>query len=60
LTVEPSLDSLQLYLREIGRVPLLTADQEVYLAKRVERGDLARGVRKPIRHAAAAFVDESA
>src|SRR6266487_2895020 len=40
-TVEPSLDSLQLYLREIGRVPLLTADQEVYLAKRVERGDLA-------------------
>ncbi len=41
LTVEPSLDSLRLYLREIGRVPLLTADQEVYLAKRVERGDLA-------------------
>jgi RNA polymerase primary sigma factor len=41
LSVEPSLDSLQLYLREIGRVPLLTADQEVYLAKRVERGDRA-------------------
>jgi len=41
LSAEPSLDSLQLYLREIGRVPLLTADQEVYLAKRVERGDLA-------------------
>jgi RNA polymerase primary sigma factor len=41
LTVEPSLDSLRLYLGEIGRVPLLTADQEVYLAKRVERGDLA-------------------
>jgi RNA polymerase primary sigma factor len=41
LTVEPSLDSLRLYLREIGRVPLLTADQEVYLAKRVERGDPA-------------------
>jgi RNA polymerase primary sigma factor len=41
LTVEPSLDSLRLYLREIGRVPLLTADQEVYLAKRVERGELA-------------------
>jgi RNA polymerase primary sigma factor len=39
LTVEPSLDSLRLYLREIGKVPLLTADQEVYLAKRVERGD---------------------
>jgi RNA polymerase primary sigma factor len=29
LTVEPSLDSLRLYLREIGKVPLLTADQEV-------------------------------
>jgi RNA polymerase primary sigma factor len=41
LTVEPSLDSLRLYLREIGKVPLLTADQEVYLAKRVERGDVA-------------------
>jgi RNA polymerase primary sigma factor len=41
LTVEPSLDSLRLYLREIGKVPLLTADQEVYLAKRIERGDMA-------------------
>ena len=41
LGVEPSLDSLRLYLGEIGRVPLLTAEQEVCLAKRVERGDLA-------------------
>ncbi|HKG09274.1 MAG TPA: sigma-70 family RNA polymerase sigma factor [Gaiellaceae bacterium] len=41
LTVEPSLDSLRLYLREIGKVPLLTADQEVYLAKRIERGEMA-------------------
>jgi RNA polymerase primary sigma factor len=41
LTVEPSLDSLRLYLREIGKVPLLTADQEVALAKRIERGDEA-------------------
>jgi len=41
LSVEPSLDSLRLYLREIGKVPLLTADQEVSLARRVERGDLA-------------------
>jgi RNA polymerase primary sigma factor len=40
LTVEPSLDSLRLYLREIGKVPLLTADQEVYLAKRIEKGDM--------------------
>ena len=41
LTVEPSLDSLRLYLREIGKVALLTADQEVYLAKRIERGDMS-------------------
>ncbi|MGH2715970.1 MAG: sigma-70 family RNA polymerase sigma factor [Thermoleophilaceae bacterium] len=40
LTVEPSLDSLRLYLRSIGRVELLTADQEVFLAKRIERGDM--------------------
>src|SRR5919199_425131 len=40
LTVEPSLDSLRLYLRSIGRVPLLTAEQEVSLAKRIERGDM--------------------
>src|SRR5688572_18069373 len=40
LTVEPALDSLRLYLREIGKVPLLTADEEVSLAKRIERGDM--------------------
>ena len=40
LTVEPSLDSLRLYLRSIGRVPLLTAAQEVELARRIERGDM--------------------
>src|ERR1700744_1911472 len=40
LTVEPSLDSLRLYLRSIGRVDLLTAGQEVELAKRIERGDM--------------------
>ena len=40
LTVEPSLDSLRLYLRSIGQVELLTADQEVDLAKRIERGDM--------------------
>jgi RNA polymerase primary sigma factor len=39
LSVEPSLDSLGLFMREVGEVPLLTADQEVTLAKRVERGD---------------------
>jgi RNA polymerase primary sigma factor len=41
LTVEPSLDSLRLYLRSIGRVELLTAEEEVGLAKRIERGDMA-------------------
>jgi RNA polymerase primary sigma factor len=41
LTVEPSLDSLRLYLRSIGRVGLLTASEEIELAKRIERGDVA-------------------
>jgi RNA polymerase primary sigma factor len=40
LTIEPSLDSLRLYLRSIGKVDLLTAAQEVELAKRIERGDM--------------------
>jgi RNA polymerase primary sigma factor len=40
LTVEPSLDALRLYLRSIGQVDLLTAAQEVELAKRIERGDM--------------------
>jgi RNA polymerase primary sigma factor len=34
-----TVDSLQLFLNEIGRYPLLTAEQEVELAKRIERGD---------------------
>jgi RNA polymerase primary sigma factor len=40
LTVEPGVDSLRLYLHAIGRVQLLTADQEVELSKRIERGDM--------------------
>src|SRR5579871_6823325 len=34
-------DSLQLFLNEAGRYPLLTAAEEVELAKRIERGDRA-------------------
>ncbi|MBI4281809.1 sigma-70 family RNA polymerase sigma factor [Candidatus Uhrbacteria bacterium] len=34
-----SADSVQMYLREIGRVPLLSPDEEVSLAKRKEAGD---------------------
>jgi RNA polymerase primary sigma factor len=33
-------DPTRLYLREIGKVPLLTAEQEVSLAKRIERKDM--------------------
>jgi RNA polymerase primary sigma factor len=36
---EVSTDALQLFLKEIGKVDLLTAAQEVELAKRIERGD---------------------
>jgi len=36
-----SEDSVRMYLREIGQYPLLTADEEVRLAKRIERGDKA-------------------
>jgi len=39
--VETTTDALQLFLREIGRHPLLTAADEVELAKRIEKGDMA-------------------
>ncbi len=37
--VEQTTDALQLFLKDIGRVPLLTAADEVRLAKRIEAGD---------------------
>jgi RNA polymerase primary sigma factor len=36
---EVSTDALQLFLKDIGKVELLTAAEEVELAKRIERGD---------------------
>jgi RNA polymerase primary sigma factor len=36
---EVSTESLQLFLKDIGKVDLLTAAQEIELAKRIERGD---------------------
>jgi RNA polymerase primary sigma factor len=38
---EISTDTLQLFLKDIGKVPLLTAAQEVELAKRIEAGEHA-------------------
>ena len=38
---ETTTDALQLFLREAGRHPLLTAAQEVELAKKIERNDMA-------------------
>jgi RNA polymerase primary sigma factor len=40
LPQETTTDALQLFLRDAGRHPLLTAAQEVELAKRIERGDM--------------------
>ncbi|QSH39442.1 sigma-70 family RNA polymerase sigma factor [Candidatus Kaiserbacteria bacterium] len=42
---DASRDSVQMYLREIGQYPLITADREKELAKRIEEGDdEARGI----------------
>lgn len=41
LAAAESTDPVRQYLREIGKVPLLTAEEEVELAKRYEKGDKA-------------------
>ncbi|HET9920279.1 MAG TPA: sigma-70 family RNA polymerase sigma factor, partial [Ktedonobacteraceae bacterium] len=48
--LESSLDDpVRMYLREIGRVPLLSAEEEVKLAQRMERGKLERQKPTPSR-----------
>lgn len=49
-TVSPlSDDSVKMYLREIGRVPLLTAKEEIELARRIKEDDIT-AKRKLVRH----------
>ena len=40
LSPKGSLDPVRMYLKEIGRIPLLTFEQEVELAQRFEKGDM--------------------
>jgi RNA polymerase primary sigma factor len=39
-TIEKTNDPVRMYLREMGTVPLLTREGEVYIAKRIERGEM--------------------
>ncbi len=55
--LESSLDDpVRMYLREIGRVPLLSAEEEVRLAKRMERGRIE--LLKPVGDRDYRFVDD--
>jgi RNA polymerase primary sigma factor len=40
LDADSTIDSLRVFLREVGKVPLLTSRDELQLARRIERGDL--------------------
>jgi RNA polymerase primary sigma factor len=42
----PTNDPVRMYLKEIGKVPLLTAAQEVDLARRIEAGEFATALRE--------------
>jgi len=44
----PTNDPVRMYLKEIGKVPLLTAAQEVDLARRIEVGELATSLRETV------------
>jgi RNA polymerase primary sigma factor len=57
LTKNPNYDPVRMYLKEIGRVPLLTAPQEVDLAMRIEAGEFAGHLLASI--AASGSVDRS-
>jgi RNA polymerase primary sigma factor len=40
LDADITVDSLQVFLKDVGRIPLLTGRDELHLARRIERGDL--------------------
>src|SRR5712691_1731471 len=42
----PTNDPVRMYLKEIGKVPLLNAAQEVDLARRIEAGELSTALRR--------------
>ncbi|HEX6330548.1 MAG TPA: RNA polymerase sigma factor RpoD [Actinomycetota bacterium] len=44
----PTNDPVRMYLKEIGKVPLLTAAQEIDLARRIEAGEFATDLREVI------------
>ncbi len=44
----PTNDPVRMYLKEIGKVPLLTAAQEVDLARRIEAGEFATALREQV------------